>query len=176
MAGAVLRGLVEAGALINTPTGWEIDETELASAQTSRRAALFLVRRLELLTPSTLELLSAGAILGKEFELEVAAHLCGQDLLEAEAALEEAAHRRIVWPDTQNGRVRLLHDKLREGLLSRLDAGTRQHLHLRAAYRIQAIDDGRSFELAYHFDAAGRDDLALPYALRAAKSLGRILP
>ena len=169
MAGAVLRGLVESGALVNTPEGWQIDEAELASAQTSRRAALFLVRRLELLAPSTLDLLSAGAILGKEFELEVAVHLCGQDATDVQAALDEAAHRRIVWPDAQNGRVRLLHDKLREALLSRLDTETRRRLHLRAAYRIQAIDDTRSFELAYHFDAAGRDDLALPYAMTAAE-------
>jgi len=76
MAGAVLRGLVESGALVNTQSGWEINETELNNAQTSRRAALFLVRRLELLEPSTLDLLSAGAILGKEFELDVATHLC----------------------------------------------------------------------------------------------------
>ena len=169
MAGAVLRGLVETGALVNTPTGWVIDEAELADVQTSRRAALFLIRRLELLAPATLDLLSAGAILGKEFELAVAAHLCGQERGDVEAELAEAAHRRIIWPDDQSGRVRLLHDKLREALLSRLDDETRRRLHLRAALRIQLMDDERSFELAYHFDAAGRDDLALPYALRAAE-------
>jgi two-component system sensor kinase len=170
MAAAVLRGLVETGALVHEPRGWRIDEARLADIQTSRRAALFLVRRLELLAPATLEFLTVGAILGKEFDAELAAELCGHGQAAIDAALEEAAQRRIVWQDEGTSRVRFLHDKLREALLSRLAPDERAVLHLRAATRIEGIDADRTFELAYHFDAARRDDLALPYALRAAAS------
>jgi signal transduction histidine kinase/tetratricopeptide (TPR) repeat protein/ActR/RegA family two-component response regulator len=170
MAAAVLRGLVEAGALVHEARGWRVDEARLADVQTSRRAALFLVRRLELLSPATLELLTVGAILGKEFEVELAAELCGQDAETVAAGLSEAAQRRIVWPEEETGSARFLHDKLREALLGRLSADERAALHLRAGSRIEALDAQRTFELAYHFDAARRDDLALPYALRAAES------
>src|SRR3954447_20542174 len=43
----------------------------LEEAQSSSRAADFLTRRLQLLPPDTLQLLTAGAVLGKEFELDV---------------------------------------------------------------------------------------------------------
>ncbi len=170
MASAVLRGLVEAGALVNTEAGWEVDRQRLADVQTSRRAALFLLRRLELLAPETLDLLSVGAVLGKEFDLALAVELCGQEPEAAAAALAEAGQRRIVWVDDEVGRARFLHDKLREALLSRLDKDRRRQMHLLAAVRIEALDPDRVFELAYHFDAAGSGPRALPYAERAAES------
>jgi len=169
MASAVLRGLVEAGALVDTAAGWQVDRQRLADVQTSRRAALFLLRRLELLAPETLDLLSVGAVLGKEFDLHLAVELCGQTPEVATAALAEASRRHIVWVDLPAGRARLLHDKIREALLSRLDTDHRQGLHLRAAGEIEALDRDRVFELAYHFDASGQGDRALPYALRAAE-------
>lgn len=169
MASAVLRGLVEAGALVDSPGGWQVDRERLADVQTSRRAALFLLRRLELLAPATLDLLSVGAVLGKEFDLRLAVELCGQTPEVAAAALAEAGRRHIVWVDGAAGRARLLHDKLREALLSRLDGEHRRGLHLRAAGVIEALDRDRVFELAYHFDAAGEGERALPYALQAAE-------
>ncbi|MEJ7844977.1 MAG: EAL domain-containing protein, partial [Acidimicrobiales bacterium] len=60
------------------------------------------------------------------------------------------------------------HDKLRETLLSRLATAECMDLHRRAAERIEATDAERVFELAYHFDAAGEGERALPYALRSA--------
>ena len=174
MAAAVLRGLVESGALVQGAGGWAVDHDRLADVQTSRQAALFLSRRLELLAPTTVELLSAGAVLGKEFDLRLAAELCRQDPDAAAAALAEASRRRIVWVDEQAGRARLLHDKLREALLARLEPSERRRLHLRAAEHIEAGTDDvgdarRAFELAYHFDAAGEGRRALPYAIRAAR-------
>ena len=174
MASAVLRGLVECGALVDAPGGWEVDEARLAEVQTSRRAALFLVRRLELLAPETLALLSAGAVLGKEFDVVLAVELCGADVATVAAGFSEACRRQIVWVDEPAGRARFLHDKLREALLHRLEAGHRRMLHHRAAVRLEALDADapaveRVFSLAYHFDAAGCASQALPYALRAAE-------
>ncbi|MEA2827503.1 MAG: hypothetical protein QOG43_1942 [Actinomycetota bacterium] len=168
MAAAVLRGLVESGALVHTAGRWVVDEERMADVQTSRQAAIFLTRRLELLAPATVELLSVGAVLGKEFDLHLATELCRQDPAEAAAGLAEASRRRIVWVDEAAGRARLLHDKLREALLARLDPAHRRRLHLRAAERIEATAPDRVFELAYHFDAAGDGPRALPYAIEAA--------
>src|SRR5947209_284566 len=63
MASAVVRGMVESGALRQGTAGWEVEKQAMAAVQTSRRAALFLVRRLELLAPAALDLLTVGAVL-----------------------------------------------------------------------------------------------------------------
>jgi len=49
MATAVTRGLVETGALTENGAGWMIEPAAMASVQTSRHAAAFLSRRLDLL-------------------------------------------------------------------------------------------------------------------------------
>ena len=169
MASAVLRGLVECGALIDGPSGWRIDKVALREVQSSRQAAAFLARRLELLPSASVDLLVVGAVLGKEFDLDFAAGLAGQSPSEAAAALDEARARHMVWQRDGDSRVAFVHDKLREGLLSQLGAGRRKVLHGKAANQLEAVNAQRVFELAYHFDAAGRSKRALPYALKAAQ-------
>ncbi|HEV3496652.1 MAG TPA: tetratricopeptide repeat protein, partial [Actinomycetes bacterium] len=173
MAAAVLRGLVESGALVDRHDGWHVDRERLANAQTSRRAALFLVRRLELLAPPALELLTTGAVLGKVFDLALAVELSGQEPEETAAALKEATHRRILWVDETSSRCTFRHDKLREALLDRMTSAERRATHIRAALRLEVTGEDRPYDLAYHFDAGGRSDRALPYALRAAEEARR---
>ncbi len=177
MAAAVLMGLVECEAVVESPGGWVVNDEALADVQTSRRAAIFLVRRLKLLSPDTLRVLSIGAVLGKDFDLRLAASLTGATG-ESEAdgripALDDARRRRIVWLDEALVRCHFVHDKIREALLSTLSAEQRTNLHLRAAEHIEGIDPSRIFELAYHFDAAGAADRAFPYALAAAEHARR---
>jgi diguanylate cyclase (GGDEF)-like protein/PAS domain S-box-containing protein len=168
MASAVLRGMVETGALRHVPEGWEIDPGPMADVQTSRRAALILSRRFDLLDDETLRFLTIGAVLGKEFILDLAVALSGQGPTEVTPALDDARRRRILWVHEADGRCSFTHDKLRESLLERLEPSERRRLHLAAGKRIEATDPSRSFELAYHFDAGGELARALPYALQAA--------
>jgi PAS domain S-box-containing protein len=169
MARAVLQGLVESGALLAGPSGWTIQALALADVQSSRHAAAFLVRRVELLPAEVITLLSAAAVLGKEFDLAIAATLAGQSPSEAVTALDEARRRHIVWAGAQDVRCSFIHDKLRQTLLERLGGGPRQELHRKAAQYLERKDPKRIFELAYHFDAAGDSQHALPYALAAAE-------
>ena len=169
MASAVLRGLVECGALVDGPSGWTIDSQALAEVQSSRQAAALLTRRLELLPPATIELLAAGAVLGKEFGIDLAARLAGQSATEALAAFEEARERHMVWTSGEAASGCFVHDKLREALLAHLGEERRRALHGRAAAHLEESDPQRVFELAYHFDAAEEPRRALPYALRAAR-------
>ncbi len=175
MAAAVLRGLVECGAVVAAPSGWLLNPDALAAAQSSRRAAAFLTRRLELLPPSALALLTAGAVLGKEFDLDFAAALARQTPDDALAALAEARRRQLVWADPRGARHIFVHDKIREALLARTPPEERRTLHLLAAVRMEAANDPTPiFDLAYHFDAAGHSERALPYALAAgAAARGR---
>ncbi len=171
MGAAVLRGLFESGALLSTDQGWQVDEAALLDVQTARRSASFLVRRLELLSEDSIHALSAGAALGKEFDFVLAAELV-RHTDSAATILQDATRRRLVWIDEVTGRCSFAHDKIREALLSRLDSSERRELHSRAADAMHSMEqDGVSvFDLAYHMDAAGRHQAALPYALRSAET------
>ena len=169
MVSAALRGLVESGALVADPAGWRIEPMALADIQSSRHAAAFLARRLELLPATALRLLSIGAVLGREFDLDVAAALAGQSSSEAISSLDEARRRHIVWVKPQDNRCVFIHDKLRQTLLSRLAPAERKELHRKAALHLEQVDPPPVFELAYHFDAAGEFGRAFPYALGAAE-------
>jgi signal transduction histidine kinase/tetratricopeptide (TPR) repeat protein len=173
MASAVLRGLVESGALVDTPRGWQVDQSALRQAQSSREAAAFLARRLDLLPEPTLRLLGAAAVLGKEFDLALAAALVGYAPATAFGALEEARGRHILWLRADAGTGLFVHDKLRESLLDRLAPDELATLHLQAARFVEATDAERVFEIAYHFHAAGDPASALPYALRAGEQARR---
>jgi signal transduction histidine kinase/tetratricopeptide (TPR) repeat protein len=165
---AVLRGLVESGALMPGEDGWH-SEPSPEVTQASRHAAEFLSGRLELLTPQSQHLLASGAVLGREFDLPLAALLAGQTGAEATAAVLQAEQRHVVWRG-ENLRYAFVHDRLREAFLGALGAEELARLHRRAAEEIEAADPSRAFELSYHFDAGGLPERALPYAIASAEA------
>lgn len=167
MASAVMRGLVENGALCPAEEGWRVEPESLASARSSRRAALFLTRRLELLPETTREILTIGAVLGREFDLDLASTLGGQPSEVVIPAIDGARRRQLIWTKAHGARCVFVHDKLRESLLGALPEDRRRELHGAAARHIEAEDPSRCFELAYHFDAAGDPKSAAPYAMEA---------
>src|SRR5207237_2336322 len=117
-----------------------------------------------------LSVLSVGALLGREFELDLVGVLADASSRDVETALEEARQRQIVWVDPSQRHAAFLHDKLREAVLERLPDPERRRLHRLAALRLESSEDARVFELAYHFDGAGDAERALAYALSAAES------
>jgi len=171
MGAAVMRGLVESSAIVSGDDGWMVDVDRLHDVQGARQSALFLVSRLELLEPAALALLSAGAVLGKQFDIGTAVSIAQAEPAAADDIVLDAMRRRLLWIDRNEHQCRFFHDKIREALLNRLAAETRGDLHSRAADAlIAAGDDGDAvFDIAYHLDAAGRGREALPYALAAAR-------
>ncbi|HET6963226.1 MAG TPA: BREX system ATP-binding domain-containing protein [Acidimicrobiales bacterium] len=170
MAQAVLRGMTESGVLVRDNDRWEIDERSAGEVQTSRRAALFLLKRLDALSPAARDLLSASAVIGKESDVDVAIMLSGLPATEAVPALDEVRRRRILWLDESRGRVRFSHDMLRETVLERLDDDLRADLHMRAANHFLSEGDRAPYQVAYHLDMAGRPAEAFPHAVAAAES------
>ncbi|MBL9091123.1 MAG: response regulator [Planctomycetaceae bacterium] len=173
MASAVLRGLVESQALVPEAGGWHVERLALADLQSSHHAASFLAHRIDMLPAAAAELLAAGAVLGKEFQLQAAADLAGVETAAALELFDVARERHLVWMRSDGVRGVFVHDKIRGTLLDRLSDDRRRELHLRAAEHLQTHDRDNSFELAYHFDAAGRSDRALDYALAAAEQARR---
>ncbi|MCY1033539.1 ATP-binding protein [Corallococcus sp. BB11-1] len=167
MASAVLHGLVEDGVLMPGPDGWEVQAEAMAHARSSRQAATFLVRRLRLLPPESLHVLSVGAVLGKAFDARAVAALSGTPVEAVNTALEPPRRRHMLW--MEGTRSTFVHDKLREVLLDLLSQEERRELHRLAARAAAQAVPSDPFELAYHFDAAGEPSQALPHALVAAE-------
>ncbi|MBA2114207.1 ATP-binding protein [Bremerella alba] len=169
MASAVLRGLVESGALVAEDGSWQVDQRAIRDIQSSQEAASFLTHRIEMLPDETRDLLSVGALVGKEFSLDTAAALARLTLPDAVAALLHAKDRNLIWERADGGQFVFVHDKIRSSLLDRLDPSEQKQLHLRAALHLQEHSPSRVSEIAYHLDEAGASETALGYALQAAE-------
>ena len=153
MAAAALRGLSEAGALVAGDGGWRVEPLALDEVRSSYAAATVLARRLDLLPAPTLGLLTAGAVLGRTFDLGLAARLAGESPEGAAEAVAEARRRHLLWSEAAG--QRFVHDRLRETLLSRLEPPARRDLHRRAAAALAGGGSASPAALAYHLDAAG---------------------
>jgi two-component system sensor kinase len=169
MASAMLRGMVESGALVAEPDRWRIEPLALDDLRSSSQAAGFLSRRIDLLPQNTIDLLTVGAVIGKQFSLEFAAALAGLSPAQAANVLHEAIQRHFVWMQPDGAECVFVHDKIRAALLQRTAPEQRRQLHGRIARHLEKHSSEKIFELAYHFDAAGESTRALPHALAAAE-------
>jgi signal transduction histidine kinase/tetratricopeptide (TPR) repeat protein len=169
MAAAILHGLVETGALVSGSDGWSLVPHALAELQASDRVANIVAVRLTRLPDAPGRLLTVGAVLGRTFDPALAGKLARIEPRQAVQMVEEY-RGRLVWADAAGTSFTFFHDKIREALLGRLSEQERRDLHRRAAERIQATEGQHAYELAYHFDAAGEPERALPHALSAAES------
>lgn len=169
MAAAIVRGLVESGALEPEASGWRVVPERLAEVRSSRRAASLLLSRLAFLSDEARSLLVAGAILGREFEVDLSVVLARRSPEQAAVALEDARQRHLLWAAPLTGRYTFAHDRIREALLEQLPAEAQRALHLSAALELERRAPERSFALAWHFEEAGAPERAWPHALKSAE-------
>lgn len=169
MASAILRGMVESQALTAHEQGWRVDPAAMSDLQSSSQAGALLSRRIDLLPQRTIELLTVGAIFGKEFNLDAVASLADLDSAQAISALDAARQRQMVWVRPEGTTCAFVHDRIRATLLDQLSSDRCRELHRRAALFLKAKHPDRVYDLAYHFDAAGQHRQALRYALNAAE-------
>lgn len=169
MACSVIHGLYEAKAILPTAHGWQVDPTALSQAQSSRKAAVFLARRLQKFPAETLHILRIASVLGKEFNFELLQQLSGVPDKILLDHLLEAHVRKVIWMRPNEKRFMFAHDKIRETLLEGLSEEKCADLHLAAAGAIEAADQSKCFDLAYHYAAARHYIKAFPYAMAAAR-------
>ena len=105
MASAMLRGMVESGALVAEPRGWRVEPLAMADLHSSSWAAGFS-RAASSLPPLTIDLLAVGAVLGKEFDLTLAAEIVGRSLADVVSVLDTARERHFVWVRPDGLRLR----------------------------------------------------------------------
>jgi tetratricopeptide (TPR) repeat protein len=133
-------------------------------------------RRLDRLTPETLEVLTLAAVLGSDFRLATLQAVVGdRPLDEVIAALEAAVAARLIHEDPDEvDRFSFTHALVRETLYERPIASRRLRLHRRVAVALEAAAlPVHPAELAHHYFQArevGGAAKAIVYNLQAAKA------
>ena len=145
--------------------------------------ALDLIRRpLERLSPAATSLVSAAAVLGRDFDLPAAAAVAGLSREGALDCVDEAVRAGVLEaaPAGATG-FRFTHALFQEAALAALAPGARARLHLRAAEHLERENAGDPSavlaELAHHHHralAVGDPERACQAALRAAEQGSRL--
>jgi serine/threonine protein kinase/tetratricopeptide (TPR) repeat protein len=130
-------------------------------------------RRLHGLAPGVRGLLEVAAVLGRELEGEVLAGAAGLGDFQELEALEELRARHVL-EDAGGGRLRFVHDKLREMAYDGIAPGRRPALHRAAALAIEArhaaegeVPPAFYATLAHHWEQAGDDVWTFEYLEKA---------
>ena len=168
LVSALVRGLVEVAAVVPGPDGWQLDQRALETLQASSEIDDILALRLARLGGMTRRLLRTGAVLGRTFATDLVAALAEIELGEAVALLSRC-RGSLVWSGAGDATFTFVHDRVREALLAEIPRAERSRLHRLTAERLRASDPDRVFDIAYHFDAAGDPEAALPFAVTAAE-------
>ena len=173
----ILRDLVESGGVVRGDSGRYVVTAEIGELGIPRSVRDVVAQRIHRLGPDAISVLSAAAVVGFEFDLEllsVVTGRCGDDLL---AALESAVAGSVLRESPQAlGRFVFAHALINHILCEDLSRTRRARLHLRIAQAIEDIAkddiDERLGELAYHWAAAGQAasfGKAVSYARRAGE-------
>jgi serine/threonine protein kinase/tetratricopeptide (TPR) repeat protein len=180
-----LRAAVGQGLLYRNEAGrWQLaaqidaDSPEAAFRALPLPSSLvdLVVGRLEALSAAARRLAEIAAVFGREIEegllFELGA-LAGDEALEA---LSELLQRQMLEEASTRGRassIRFVHDKLREGVLARIEPQRRLGLHRAVAEALEALpEDERpavAAELGQHWQQAGEPEKAWRWYLVAAR-------
>ncbi len=175
-----LRAAVGENLLFRERGHWRVALADTGEARAFESIALpgslqeLIRRRLDKLSPGARELVAVAAVLGRQLDgalLESVARLDERGFLEARGEL----CTREILEDMGGGRLRFVHDKMREVTYLGISADDRRRGHLRAGEAIEARFQGTpdlellSAELAHHFTVAGDRRRAIDYLERAGK-------
>jgi ABC-type oligopeptide transport system substrate-binding subunit/class 3 adenylate cyclase len=165
----LVRSLADAGALVREGHGWRFDhEAPVEVPQTVEKVVL---ARLDRLNPDCRRVLTAASALGRRFGLALLEGVLGDG--EVPGALHELQRADLVrverrWPQPQ---YRFKHVLIQEVAYRTLVSATRTGLHRRAAQWLEnrpADNLGDALGLlAHHWLAAGDEDRAIDYLVRA---------
>ena len=161
--GEVFEHLSEEGKLFDEAGAWK-EDARVDELDVPEGVRLVIGRRLERLSESTPKLLTAAAIFGRRFDVNVVEAVSGLHNIEGDAfldALEEAETAKLISP-VASGRETVYaftHELIRHTLMGALSLPRRQRLHLRIADAIEQAYanelEARASDLAHHLYQAG---------------------
>ncbi len=168
----MLREAVDRGEIFQSDTGWE--RRPLGSFELPETVREAVVLRLGRLDPDHVEVLRAGAVLGRTFDYALLVAVAEAEERCVLAALEAAVSQQLLEEDAQaRDRYTWRHALTQEAIAGDTVLPKRLAAHSRAADAILA-GGGSPLEVARHLLAAGRPEDALDACHRAAEEAERV--
>jgi tetratricopeptide (TPR) repeat protein len=164
----VCKSLVEEGKLYQIDGKWNrVDTQEIVVPQSLR---LVVQSRLRKVTPETREILQLGAVLGRDFNLELLVRATGLAEGRAARGIEEAeAAQLILLQKTGEGlQISFAHALIPGTLREEVTGVRRARLHRQVAQALEALRPNDFAALAYHYSEAGDERRARRYFVRSA--------
>jgi class 3 adenylate cyclase len=165
-----LREALDRREIVRTDTGWERPPLDaLRLPETVREAVLLRVGRLD---PVHVDVLRAGAVLGRSFDYGMLVEVAAADEGAVLTALEEAVAQQLLEEEGAGDRYTWRHALTQEAIASDTVLPKRQRIHSRAADALERRG-GSAMAVASHLLNAGRANEAAGACLRAAEEAER---
>jgi tRNA A-37 threonylcarbamoyl transferase component Bud32/tetratricopeptide (TPR) repeat protein len=176
----VYQHLVEEGKLFDEAGAWRAN-LRVDSLDVPEGVRLVIGRRLDRLGDDARKVLTAGAVIGRSFPLDVLEVVVDASEDAVLDAIEEAERAQLVAPQPAGREVRyeFVHELIRTTLVSGLSLPRRQRLHLKTADALERLRasslDSHASVLAHHLYQAGaaanRDRTARFMSVAARRAL-----
>ncbi|HEX3048433.1 MAG TPA: protein kinase [Bacillota bacterium] len=173
----IVRELIEKKAISWKKGGWEEEWEVLSQAPVSGSMLDIILRRIEKLNPDQKTLLSIGAVIGREFEIELMYHLTDLSKTTVVALIDEAIALQLLERSLSREKILFVHDRIRDAFYQRITETKRQEIHLQIARAIETLHDNLDDEVIYdlgrHYAEGGDQEKTLQYMLPAAAQAKR---
>ncbi len=167
----MLREAIDRGEVFQSDTGW--DRRSLDAFQLPETVRETVLLRLGRLDGEHIDVLRAGAVLGRSFDYRLLVEVAESDEQTVLAALEQAVAQQLLDEERDTGdRYTWRHALTQEAIAGDTVLPKRLRAHSRTADAL--LESGGSpLEVASHLIAAGRAEEALDACLRAAEEAER---
>jgi tetratricopeptide (TPR) repeat protein len=164
----VLRTLVDEGAVWYTGERWEwrpVSELRLPVGVSD-----LISRRLSRLSAEAQTILTTAAVIGREFDLDLAIEAGAGTEEELLDAVDEGIRASVLQATSDRGsdRYAFTHGKMAEVLRESVNPRRLRRMHERVAQALENRTTDAAAEIATHYDRGGNGDKAYRYAILAA--------
>lgn len=169
----LLRCMVEEGSIRHNGKQWEWSPPSELQLPTGVDA--LISRRISRLSQSALSVLTTGAVIGREFDLDVIVRACGGDGARVKAAVEEATNIGLLQPsnDRGGGGQAFAHWRIGEALTAQASSEALVAAHANVARALEGKPRSAA-QTAVHYDQAGLAEEAYRAGLQAATDVENV--
>ena len=169
----LLRCMAEEGSIRHNGKQWEWSPPSELQLPTGVEA--LIARRIARLSPPTRSLLTTGAVIGREFDLDVIVRASDGDLGRVRAAVQEASTAELLQPsnDRGGGGQAFAHWRIADAFIAQATSEELVAAHAKVARALE----GRprcAAQTAIHFDQAGLAEDAYQAGLQAATDVENV--